>query len=89
MRRPCEFFLAFEALGVHAKQDFDAVAGPFGDLSWCYSPVEPSRQARVTQIVGARCHRVRDYRAAAVERLPASQTGVQRFVMHAKDNHTA
>jgi hypothetical protein len=30
--------LAFEALGVDAEQDRDAVAGPLGDLSWGHSP---------------------------------------------------
>ena len=36
-----DLVLAFEALGVDAKQDLHAVAGPFSNLGWGYSPVEP------------------------------------------------
>jgi len=44
-----DLVLAFEALGIDAEQDLDAVAGPFGDLGCGYSPVEPGRQAGVTK----------------------------------------
>jgi hypothetical protein len=48
-----DLILAFETLGVDAQQVLSAVASPFGDLCWGYSPVEPSREARVAQVVRA------------------------------------
>ena len=41
-----DLVLAFEALGVDAEQDLDAVADPLGDLSWGHSPVKPGGQDR-------------------------------------------
>ena len=46
-----EVVLAFEALGIHAEKDLDAVACPLRNLGWCHSPVEPRRQARMAEIV--------------------------------------
>ena len=48
-----DLVLAFEALGVDAEQDLDAVASPFGDLGWGYSPVEPGGQAGMAEIIGS------------------------------------
>jgi hypothetical protein len=48
-----DLVLAFEALGVDAEQDLDAVASPFGDLGCGYSPVEPGGQACVAKVVWA------------------------------------
>ena len=44
-----DLVLAFEAFGVDAEQDLDAVADPLSDLGWRHSPVEPSGQARVAE----------------------------------------
>ena len=48
-----DLVVAFEALGVDAEQDLNAVASPFGDLGWGYSPVEPGREARMAKVVRA------------------------------------
>ena len=48
-----DLVLAFEALGVDTQQDLNAVASPFGDPGWGYSPVEPGREARVAKVVRA------------------------------------
>lgn len=48
-----DLVLAFEALGVDAQHDLDAVTSPFGDLGCGYSSVEPARQACVAKVVWA------------------------------------
>jgi hypothetical protein len=48
-----DLVLAFEALGVDAEQDLDAVSCPFGDLGWGCSSVEPGGQACVAEVVRA------------------------------------
>jgi hypothetical protein len=45
--------LAVDAPGVDPQQNIDAVAGPLGDLWRGHSGVQPSRDRRVPQIVGA------------------------------------
>jgi hypothetical protein len=43
--------LAVDALGVDAKEDVDAVAGPLGDLGSVHASVEPERYRRMPEVV--------------------------------------
>ncbi len=48
-----QIFLSGDALGVDLEQHCHAVSGPFRDLRWCYTSVEPRRHARVPEVVCA------------------------------------
>jgi hypothetical protein len=52
-----DVMLAVEATDAGAQQDLDAVPCKFGDLGGRHAPVEPRRQACVTQVVGPTCQR--------------------------------